>query len=221
MAGEIQRLFESRLEDGADLLDLYDGRTAFVNAELAAVYGITGVSGTALVSAVLPANVPRAGLMGTAGFLTLQSKQDATSPTARGKWIREAVLCQEVPDPPDNLDTTLRDPPPGQKPTLREHLELHRSSPACAACHALIAGQRQADRQLGNDRGSRLSQRPRARRGDPQAAAHAGLLAAQPVPLRRRPPGGARRRAGAGRLDPGVRDQRAATGEVPAGDGGR
>jgi hypothetical protein len=138
MGAEIQRLFESRLDAGADLLDLYDGRTAFVNAELAAVYGISGVSGSDLVPAALPAGIPRAGLMGTAGFLSLQSKQDATSPTARGKWVREAVLCDEVPDPPDNLDTTLRDPPPGTKPTLREHLELHRSSPACAACHALI-----------------------------------------------------------------------------------
>jgi len=48
----------------------------------------------------------------------LQSKQDATSPTARGKFIREGVLCGEVPDPPDNIDTTLKDPVRGPQADL-------------------------------------------------------------------------------------------------------
>jgi hypothetical protein len=138
MAGELRQLFESRLEPKADLLDLIDRNTAFVTGELAAIYGITGVTGTTPVAAPLPDNIPRAGLLGTAAFLTLQSKQDATSPTARGKFVREALLCGEVPDPPDNVDTTLLDPPPGQTPTLRQHMEMHRSNPACAACHALM-----------------------------------------------------------------------------------
>jgi Protein of unknown function (DUF1592)/Protein of unknown function (DUF1588)/Protein of unknown function (DUF1595)/Protein of unknown function (DUF1585)/Protein of unknown function (DUF1587) len=138
MRAEVVHLFESRLESGADALDLYDGTGAFVNAELAAVYGIPGITGTAPVAAQLPASIPRAGLLGTAAFLSLQSKQDATSPTARGKFVREQVLCEEVPDPPDNLDTTLKDPPPGAKLTLREHMEMHRSNPVCASCHALI-----------------------------------------------------------------------------------
>jgi hypothetical protein len=138
MRAEVIHLFESRLEAGADALDLYDGNGAFVNGELAALYGITGVTGTTQVAAQLPAGIPRAGLLGTAAFLSLQSKQDATSPTARGKFVREQVLCEEVPDPPDNLDTTLKDPPPGAKLTLREHMEMHRSNPVCASCHALI-----------------------------------------------------------------------------------
>jgi hypothetical protein len=138
MRAEVIHLFESRLEAGADALDLFDGSAAFVNAELAAIYGISGVTGPTQVAAQLPPAIPRAGLLGTAAFLTLQSKQDATSPTARGKFVREQVLCEEVPDPPDNLDTTLKDPPPGAKLTLREHMEMHRSNPVCASCHALI-----------------------------------------------------------------------------------
>jgi hypothetical protein len=138
MTVELNRMFESRLDAKADFLDLFDSSGAFVNAELAAIYGITGVTGTTQVEATLPAGVPRAGILGTAAFLTLQSKQDATSPTARGKFIREAVLCGEVPDPPDNIDTTLKDPPAGLKPTLREHMDMHRSNPACASCHSLM-----------------------------------------------------------------------------------
>jgi hypothetical protein len=138
MRAEVIHLFESRLGADANALDLYDGSGAFVNAELAAVYGISGVTGTTQVDAQFPAAIPRAGLLGTAAFLTLQSKQDATSPTARGKFVSEQLLCEEVPDPPDNLDTTLKDPPPGVKLTLREHMEMHRSNPVCASCHALI-----------------------------------------------------------------------------------
>jgi hypothetical protein len=138
MRAEVTRQFESRLDAGADLLDLFDGGSTFVNAELAAIYGITGVSGTALVPARLPAGIPRAGLLGTAAFLSLNSKQDATSPTSRGKFVREYLLCEEVPDPPENVDTTFKEPAPGQKLTLREQLEMHRSNPVCAACHALI-----------------------------------------------------------------------------------
>jgi hypothetical protein len=138
MAAEVNHLFESRLDPGANLLDLVDSATAFVNGELAALYGLPGVTGAGMVTAPLPAAGPRAGLLGTGAFLSLQSKQDATSPTARGKFVREALLCQPVPDPPENVDTTLAEPPPGTKPTLREHMEIHRSNPACAACHALI-----------------------------------------------------------------------------------
>jgi hypothetical protein len=138
MRDEVMRLFESRLDTGADALELLDGGSTFVNAELAAIYGITGVSGTALVPAKLPAGIPRAGLLGTAAFLSMNSKQDATSPTARGKFVRENILCEEVPDPPENVDTTFKDPPPGAKLTLREQLEMHRSNPVCATCHAMI-----------------------------------------------------------------------------------
>jgi hypothetical protein len=138
MAAELTHLFASKLEANADLLDLYDGSDVFVNAELAALYGITGITGTTQVAAKLPANSQRAGFLGTVAFLTLQSKQDATSPTARGKFIREALLCDEVPDPPDNIDTTLKDPPAGVKLTLREHMDMHRENPACAACHQLM-----------------------------------------------------------------------------------
>jgi hypothetical protein len=138
MRDELLHIFEGRLADKADLLDMFDSPEVYVNAELAAIYGITGVIGTTMTTAQLPATVARAGLLGTAGFLTLQSKQDATSPTARGKFIREGLLCGDVPDPPDNLDTTLKDPPAGAKPTLREHMDLHRSNPACASCHSLM-----------------------------------------------------------------------------------
>jgi hypothetical protein len=138
MRAEMIHIFETRLEPGADLLDIYSTNKFFPNAELAAIYGITGVTGTAPVETALPANVPRAGILGTAAFLSINSKQDATAPTGRGKFVRENVLCQEIPDPPDNVDTNLKDPPAGVKLTLREHMDMHRTDPTCASCHALM-----------------------------------------------------------------------------------
>jgi hypothetical protein len=59
-----------------------------------------------------------------------------TSPTARGKFVAEMLLCRFVPPPPDNI-------PPlpamaGEDATLRQRLALHQEEPACATCHALM-----------------------------------------------------------------------------------
>jgi hypothetical protein len=133
---EVKRLFESRMDPGADLLSLFDTTDTFVNADLAALYGLTGVTGSDLVATALPAAGPRAGLLGTAAFLTIHSKDAATSPTSRGVFVNENILCRVIPAAPDNVDTTIKDPPPGMVLTTRERLEGHRSNPQCAACHA-------------------------------------------------------------------------------------
>ncbi|MEM6990444.1 MAG: DUF1588 domain-containing protein, partial [Myxococcota bacterium] len=58
-----------------------------------------------------------------------------TSPTLRGKFIRETVLCQTIPPPPPDVVTDL---PPGGGATMRERLSEHATNPSCAACHALM-----------------------------------------------------------------------------------
>jgi hypothetical protein len=137
MAGEVRRMFETRLDPAADLTELFDTTKAFANADLAKIYGIAGVTGSELQPVTLPAG-PRAGLLGTGAFLTLHSKDALTSPTSRGLFVREALLCQKVPDPPDGVDTTIKDPPAGVVLTRRELLEGHRTNPSCATCHALF-----------------------------------------------------------------------------------
>jgi hypothetical protein len=123
----------------ADLRDLLDNRQTFVNAELAALYGLPGVTGTALVPATLPDSGPRAGLLGTAAFLALNARTDRTSPTLRGKFVREQLLCEPVAPPPANFAATFDAPgaaTAGQ--TLRQRLVQHMSDAACSSCHALM-----------------------------------------------------------------------------------
>jgi hypothetical protein len=84
-----------------------------------------------------PAGITRAGVLGHAGLLTLTASQTDTSPTARGLFVREHFLCQNVPPPPPGVDTNL--PAVGDKPlTNKERLQIHLSNRSCASCHTLI-----------------------------------------------------------------------------------
>ncbi|HVU53262.1 MAG TPA: DUF1592 domain-containing protein [Polyangia bacterium] len=123
----------------ADLRDLLDNRQTFVNAELAALYGLPGVTGTALAPATLPDSGPRAGLLGTAAFLALNARADRTSPTLRGRFVREQLLCEPVAPPPANVAATFDAPGAATAgTTLRQRLVQHMSDAACSSCHALM-----------------------------------------------------------------------------------
>src|SRR4051812_3658157 len=84
MMQEIPALFQSIVFDrNASILELLTTRNTFVTKELAALYGLptTGLSSTALTATTLPADGPRAGLLTTAGFLSLYANQEEGSPT--------------------------------------------------------------------------------------------------------------------------------------------
>jgi hypothetical protein len=140
MGEEVIHLFQAQLAPGSDALDILDSRKSFVNAELAAFYGLPGVSAGAGVEATLPDQSPRGGLLGTGAFLAMTSlsktEEKSTSPTARGLMVNEAILCRDIPPPPPGVkDPSAID---ASKLTKRELLERHRSDPGCAACHALF-----------------------------------------------------------------------------------
>ena len=78
----------------------------------------------------------RGGVFGHAAFLSLLAHVSSTSPTLRGKFVLENVLCRIVPPPPPGVVTDLPVPEEGQ--TMRERLEKHQTDPSCAGCHGLI-----------------------------------------------------------------------------------
>jgi hypothetical protein len=121
-------------------VELFRTRRTQVNAELAALYGldVPGATADTFVAIELPADGERIGLFGSAGWLSLFGNQKKGSATLRGKFVREVVMCSEIPDPPDNIDTNLPDPEPGLVLTEREILAQHATQPACAACHSLM-----------------------------------------------------------------------------------
>lgn len=118
----------------ADAREIFTAEDTFVDATLAAFYGVTGGAGWTKVS--IPVGQERFGLMGKAGLLARFANNDETSPTKRGRFFRERIMCREIPAPPAGVDTTL-DPPTGPM-TMRQRLEPHRADQSCAGCHALM-----------------------------------------------------------------------------------
>ena len=74
------------------------------------------------------------GLLGKAGLLSMNAHTRETSPTRRGKFVRERLLCQDIPAPPPNVVTTLPEPDPTAA-TMRDRLKVHATNPVCSSCH--------------------------------------------------------------------------------------
>ncbi len=136
MRGELERTLGGlALDPARDLREMFDTRETYLNAALAKVYGVTGPTTASFQPVMLPA--VRAGILTMAGVSTLYANNLRTSPTLRGIFIRERLLCQAVPPPPPNVTTDLNMAPATAK-TTREKLTAHRNDPACAACHAFM-----------------------------------------------------------------------------------
>jgi hypothetical protein len=135
MEEETRRLVEDfTSRPGVPLLGLLDSESTFVDAALAPLYGVTPpASGWAKITP--PAEQGRRGLLTHPSVLTLTGSTGATAPILRGKYVRQVLLCDELPPPPPEVSSL----PPAQ-PGLseRERLAQHRSDPACSACHALL-----------------------------------------------------------------------------------
>jgi hypothetical protein len=68
----------------------------------------------------------------------LQAHPGRTSPTLRGKFIRESFLCQTVPTAPGNVKQELFNDDQNPKlRTARARLEAHASNGSCRGCHKL------------------------------------------------------------------------------------
>jgi len=133
MRTETQTLLRDLLGRDGDYRELFTTTQTFVNAELAKLYGVPAPAGTGFVATTLPAAGPRAGYLGQASFLALNAHPDGTSPTLRGKFIVETLLCNSVPPPPNDVITEI--PEKDKSKTMREQLQIHQTLSSCAACH--------------------------------------------------------------------------------------
>jgi hypothetical protein len=128
------------LDERVSVLGLFTTAKVVVNAPLAKLYGLdaTGLDANTFRTVSLPADSPRIGILGKAGFLSLFANQKEGSPTLRGKFIRDALMCKPIPPPPGDVTAMLEEPPADTPMTKRQRLELHRSNPTCAGCHGLM-----------------------------------------------------------------------------------
>jgi hypothetical protein len=123
----------------ADVRELLDADYAFVNRELAMVYGTQPVaSATAFEKRTLTNG--RHGLLGQAAFLARQAHPNSTSPTRRGRFVSERLLCIDIPPPPPEIVTELPPPLPDMPMTMRQRLAQHANFEQCASCHKRMDG---------------------------------------------------------------------------------
>ncbi|MCA1595507.1 MAG: DUF1592 domain-containing protein, partial [Chloroflexi bacterium] len=138
MRRETELFFQSIMKDDRSILDFIDGKYTFVNAPLANLYGIPGVTGSEFRRVSLQGS-ERGGILSQASILTVTSNPTRTSPVKRGKFVMEQLLGTPVPPPPPNIPT-LSDDKKGAVlvGTFRQRMEQHRKNPACASCHRLM-----------------------------------------------------------------------------------
>lgn len=107
----------------------------FVNERLAKLYGLPAPAGSGLIK-VDTAGRDRFGFLTQGSFLALNSKPNQPSPIHRGKFVREKLLCDILPPPPNNIIIKPPDVKPGS--TSRERFEQHTKDASCRQCHQLM-----------------------------------------------------------------------------------
>ncbi len=136
---ETKLVVQALLDSDRPAPDLLDVDFTFVNAPLAAFYGLPfdagdDDDGDGFVRVSL-AGTNRAGVLTHGAFLTANSYPFRTSPVKRGRWVVDQLLCLDPGDVPPDVPPLNEDPASG---SVRERMEAHRSEPRCAACHVLM-----------------------------------------------------------------------------------
>jgi hypothetical protein len=129
---QAQRFFQDLLAGQNGSFDaLFTSQKVFVNQDLAAFYGQTA-SGAAFTPVTISA---ASGLLTLPALLSINAKPDQSWPIYRGRFVREALLCTELPAPPPNIPK-----PPDVAPgvSTRQRLSQHETDPACSGCHSLM-----------------------------------------------------------------------------------
>ena len=135
MAQETALVFRELLHADRSMLDLVDADFTYVNASLAAHYGLPGAfdpDPTRFTRVALSAQSNRRGILTHGSILTLNATPTRNSTVKRGKWALGRLLCQEPPPPPPDVPQLSTAPTSG---SLRQRMEQHVSDPVCAGCH--------------------------------------------------------------------------------------
>ena len=139
MRRETELFFDDLVKRDRSVLDFYRADYTFVNEQLARHYGMPNVAGSTFRRVKYPDSTRR-GILSHASVLTLTSHASRTSAVERGKWVMEVLLNSPPPPPPPGVPDLEATPGAsgGRLLTVRERMEEHRKSPACASCHKMM-----------------------------------------------------------------------------------
>lgn len=108
----------------------------FLNKRLGAYYGLPGGSDDATWVRADANAQGRTGMLTMGSFLAAHGMETDTDVIRRGHFVREQILCDELPAPPANVNAFPL--PPDGVLTQRERLVAHAENPNCAICHDLM-----------------------------------------------------------------------------------
>ena len=141
----LRTIVDLLLTEHGDYRDIFTTKKTYLTKALAAIYRVpltvdepNGAPDT-FRPYTFAANDPRAGVLMEVSFVALNAHPGRSSPTLRGKALREVLLCQKVPPPPGDVKFDIvQDTSKPVYKTARDRLTAHRSNPVCAGCHRLI-----------------------------------------------------------------------------------
>jgi hypothetical protein len=140
----LRTIVDHLLNKNGQYRDLFVTPNTFLTPSLAALYGVSLPRAQELGGAVpwvpfkFEETDPYLGILSQVSFLSLNSHPARTSPTLRGKALREIFFCQKVPPPPGEVDFNLvQDTTNPKFKTVRQRLTAHASEAMCAGCHKI------------------------------------------------------------------------------------
>jgi len=131
------RTIVAHLSADKDYRDLFTTTESFLTRRLGVAYRVPVPTPDGWEPYLFSAEARRVGLLSHISFNALYSHPGRSSATLRGKFVREVLLCQDIPTPPANVDFSIVEDTMGELRTARERLEAHVTNDACAGCHTL------------------------------------------------------------------------------------
>ena len=135
----LRTLTQLLLDDEADYRDIFTTRKTFLTGALGVIYRVPVTNPSGWVAYQFPEDKPWAGIHTHLSFQALFSHPGKSSPTLRGKAVREHLLCQKIPEPPGDVDfSDFNDDANPVNRTARQRLTVHNQEASCAGCHKLM-----------------------------------------------------------------------------------
>jgi len=136
MATELNLFLDDVLwAKSGSLRELFTSSASFADQGLSSLYGLGGSPSFQPVQ-LDPAL--RKGILTRAGYLAVHSATSHSSPVERGVFVRQALLCTQLPPPPPDVLQMAMMQPVDPTQTTRERFAAHSTNPFCQGCHKLI-----------------------------------------------------------------------------------
>jgi hypothetical protein len=136
----LRTIVDLLLTQNGDYRDLFTTRRTFLTPLLGSIYRVPLAGSPARWQPYeFAPGDPRAGIQSQPSFVALHSHEGLSSPTLRGKALRELLLCEPIPAPPGNVNFAVaQDTHNPNFKTMRDRLTAHRTEATCAGCHKLM-----------------------------------------------------------------------------------